>query len=235
MRMRLAIMQPYFMPYIGYYQLLNCVDKFIVYDDVNFINQGWINRNKILLNGKEYMFTVPLKNASQNRLIKDIEHNMEDKWKRKFFKRIGHAYTKSPYFEEVMNLLSEVFSIESQYFIDILIASIELVKGYLGIKTELILNSSQCKDNELKGQDRIISICQREGATSYINPIGGEKLYSSDLFSENDISLRFIRSHELIYEQFNDPFNPWLSIIDVMMFNSVEKIQSFLTKCDLTK
>lgn len=106
--MKLAIMQPYFLPYIGYFQLINAVDTFVLLDDVNYINKGWINRNQLLLNGKAHLFTLPLQKASQNKLINQLELSNETKWKDKLLKTIETAYKKAPQFHLVFPLISQI-------------------------------------------------------------------------------------------------------------------------------
>ena len=232
--MKLAIMQPYFFPYIGYFQLMNVVDKFVVYDDVNFINRGWINRNQILVNGKEHMFTVPLKNASQNNMIKDIELAVDEMWKRKFLKTLEHAYKKAPLFNETFALVKEVVDTKSSFLREWHLKSFTLIKNYLGINTTLVETSTKYNNRNLKGQERILDICIEEYADQYINLIGGLNLYNKQLFLNNGIKLNFLETQELNYNQFSSEFIPWLSIIDVMMFSTLDKINNNLTLYKIT-
>ena len=217
--MKIAIMQPSFFPYIGYFQLLNTVDKFVVFDDVNFIKRGWINRNKILVNAQAYMFTVPLKNVSQNTLIQDLELAVEEKWKSKFLRTLELAYKKAQFFDESFAIVEEVVRTKSTFLKDWHLKSFALIKNYLGIKTTLIESATTYNNRNLKGQDRILDICIRENADHYINPIGGRELYDKQLFIEHDIKLNFLKCEEITYHQFNDSFIPWLSMIDVLVFN----------------
>jgi hypothetical protein len=233
--MKLAIMQPYLFPYIGYFQLLNAVDKFIVYDDVNFIKRGWINRNRLLVDGQEYLFTVPLQKVSQNRLIKDTKHNIDEKWKNKFYSLLNHSYKKAPYFLEVIDIVQNSFNQKSPFLIDIQMKTLQLIQDFLKIETVITLNSAFHGLGNLSGQERIIDICLRESASSYINPIGGRNLYQHNLFQKNGVNLQFIASREVKYTQFDNPFLPSLSIIDVMMFNSIDAIQSFLNQCEISE
>lgn len=111
--MKLAIMQPYFFPYIGYFQLIHAVDKFIILDDVNYINRGWINRNKIIINGEAKWFTLSLDKASQNKLIKEINISSKDVFHEKLLKTLKIFYGKAPYFNQVYDLLNKLFKIEN--------------------------------------------------------------------------------------------------------------------------
>lgn len=221
-------MQPYLFPYIGYFQLINAVDKFVVYDDVYFINKGWINRNRILVNGKAYTFTVPLKNASQNELIKDLKLAIDDRWKTKFIRTLELSYKKAPYFNKTFGIVENVINTKSTFLTDWYLKSLALIKSYLNIKTTFVKASTQYNNQNLKGQDRIIDICIKENADNYINPIGGQDLYDDQSFIDNRIKLYFLKSDLIIYKQYNNGFVPWLSIIDVLMFNGVKKINNLL-------
>lgn len=231
--MKLGIMQPYLFPYIGYFQLINLVDKFIILDDVNYINRGWINRNNILVNGKAHLFTMPLKNASQNTLIKDLELAVDENWKNKFFRTLELSYKKAPYFDHAFDIVNCVISTQSNFLKDWHLKCFELIRNYLDIKTIFIQTSTKYNNRELKGQYRILDICKEEKADHYINPIGGQGLYNEQLFSKKDIKLNFLKSEEIIYQQFNSEFLPWLSIIDVLMFNSKSIIKKFLLQYEL--
>ena len=233
--MKIAIMQPYFMPYIGYFQLINTVDKFIIYDDVNFIKKGWINRNNILANKNRTLFTIPLKKASQNELIKDISINIDSFsiWKNKFLKTLEMNYSHAKNYDSVLLLLEDIFSYDTDSISDLATYSLIVVCKYLNIKTEIILSSTIYCNEVLSGQERILDICLKEGAKTYINPIGGMELYSESLFLENNIDLFFIKTNNVIYKQFSEEFIPFLSIIDVLVFNDKEQVLDMLNKFDL--
>jgi len=231
--MKLAIMQPYIFPYIGYFQLIKAVDKFVIYDDVNFINRGWINRNRILVNGKDSLFTIPLKEASQNKLINEIEVNWDDAWKSKWLKTLEQSYKKAPFFQQVKPIIEQTLGQEKAIFSEIIVENLKLINAYLGITTEIIPSSAIYQNIELKAQNRILDICLQEKANHYINPIGGIELYQKEVFEEKGIQLNFIKSKPVQYPQLKNEFVPWLSILDVLMFNSVEQIQTFLDSYEL--
>ena len=231
--MRIAIMQPYFLPYVGYLQLMNAVDKFVLYDDVNYINKGWINRNRLLVNGKEYLFTVPLKEASQNKLISEIELGKDPQWRGKLLKTIEQAYKKAPYYPTVLGIIEKILNLEAQTISQLIAGSLEILKQYLAIPTELVLSSTIYQNGHLKAQARILDICLQEKASQYINPIGGVELYDKTIFAKNNIQLNFIKSKPVEYQQFKNDFVPWLSVIDLMMFNDVPTIQGFLGEFEL--
>lgn len=228
--MKVAIMQPYFLPYIGYYQLINAVDVFVYYDDVNFIKQSWINRNRILLNGSEYLFTLELQGASSFKKILAIEVG---KNRHKLFKTICQAYKKAPNYKILEPLLISIFTSTEQNLSKFIIQTQQYIVSYLGIKTVCLLSSELKKDNTLKGQDKIIDICKNLGATTYINSIGGQALYSKEDFNEAGITLKFLKTNPISYQQFKPLFIPQLSIIDILMFNSVAEVKFLLNKYQL--
>lgn len=228
--LKLGIMQPYFVPYMGYWQLMNAVDKYVIYDDVNYIKRGWINRNRILMDGNPIYFNIPILAASQNKLIKEIEIVTDETLINKNLKRIEGAYKKAPYYYDVIPYLEKILCFEEKNLVRYLINSFEVICGYLDITTELICSSSLDKDNSLKGKDKILSICSLLEATEYYNVIAGKELYSFDEFRSQGIELKFLKTNDICYKQFSDKFSPNLSIIDVMMFNSKAQMKEFLHK-----
>ncbi|MCU0338885.1 MAG: WbqC family protein [Spirosomaceae bacterium] len=226
--MRLAIMQPYFLPYIGYLQLIQAVDKFVFYDDVNYINKGWVNRNRMLLNGQEYLFTIPLKDASQNKRINEISLSDDPKWRDKLLKTIEQSYKKAPYFGETFGLIEQILRLPTTNLSEWIFGSFGLLNAHLGITTEIVASSGIYQNTHLKAQERILDICRQERATHYINPIGGTELYDKATFETEGMTLNFLKTNRIEYPQFKNEFVPWLSILDVMMFNTPETIQDFL-------
>ncbi|MFC7773617.1 WbqC family protein [Flavobacterium sp. GCM10027622] len=231
--MRVAIMQPYFMPYIGYFQLINAVDVFVIYDDVNYIKKGWINRNTILVNNKSFLFSVSLKDASQNKLINEISVSDVNKWKKDLLKTLNLSYKKAPFYEDVFPMLERIISFEESNLAAYIMYSIQELCDYLKIDTQLVRSSEIGKNNDLKGESKIIDICVKLNASEYINAIGGMELYTKAHFMEKKIKLHFLKSENIAYKQFKDEFRPWLSIIDVIMFNSIEESRKFLNKFEL--
>jgi WbqC-like protein family len=230
---KLAIMQPYLFPYIGYFQLINAVDKFVAYDDVAFIKQGWINRNNILVNGSPFLFTIPVKNISSYSLICETEVSYDIDWRSKLFKTIQESYRKAPYFKTAFQIIENTFATEERYISRIATKSILEIVRYLGLKTDLKESSASYLNSGLSSQERVIDICRKELASQYINPIGGKELYSKDIFSSQGIQLNFIKARSIKYKQFNNSFVSSLSTIDILMFNSPSEINIMLQAYEL--
>jgi hypothetical protein len=229
--MKLAIMQPYFFPYIGYFQLVRAVDKFIFYDDVNFIKNGWINRNRILLNNQAAYITVQLKGASPFKPINSVEFT-DNRGKLK--KTIEQAYKKAPFFDSAWPVINTCFDLKTNNICELAIYSVEQVSQYLGLNTQFETSSQRYPyNNKLGGVERLKEISKINRASCYVNPIGGMDMYKKEDFASVGIELCFIKSENIIYKQNNMEFIPDLSIIDVMMFNSTSEINNFFSKYEL--
>ncbi|WP_452227713.1 WbqC family protein [Lacinutrix sp. MEBiC02404] len=233
--MKIAIMQPYVFPYIGYFQLIHAVDEFVFYDDVNFIKRGYINRNNLLVNGEKHQFVIPCKNISQNKLIKDIEILFDDKGKQKFLKTLQQTYKKAPFFNEVYFLLEKLITEDSSKTIsEFAIGSIKAISNYLSLTCKWAVSSKDYEESRgLKKEERLIQVAKKAKATTYINPLGGLELYKKEDFESHDITLHFLKSNNINYKQFSNDFVPWLSMIDVLMFNSILDIKKMLNEFEL--
>ena len=232
--MKLAIMQPYFFPYLGYYQLVNAVDKFVFYDDVQYIKGGWINRNKILVSGRENIFTLSLVALSPNKKINEIAINQNYD---KVLRKIAHSYQKAPYFNQVFPLIEDVFSSinKSSLISEIAAVSIMMVSKFIDLDTIFEFSSKLYSNTRsLNRTARLVEICKQNNADTYINPKGGRELYTKDEFNKHNINLYFINNHFTEYRQFNNnPFIPNLSIIDVLMFNSPGMVKEIINNYEL--
>lgn len=220
--MKLAIMQPYFMPYIGYFQLIGAVDKFVIYDDIQYSKKGWINRNRILANGNAAYISLPLKKDSDYLDIRD--RHLAESWfaeRTRMLNKLRACYAKAPYFADVYPLLEKAILFESGNLFDFLHNAIRLLMERLDIQTDVVVSSSLAVDRELKAEARVVATCRAMEATEYLNPIGGVELYSKDYFERYGIELRFLKADDIRYPQLKNAFVPSLSIIDVLMFNSV--------------
>jgi len=225
--MKVAIMQPYLFPYIGYFQLLHSVDLFVVYDNIKYTKKGWINRNRFLQNGREEIFSVPLKKDSDSLHVKYREVS-QDFNRDKFLNKLKGAYQRAPYFESIFPLIEKIVRDENSGLFRYLHNSLTELCIYLGINTKIIISSEVSIDHSLKGQDKVLAICKELAARTYINAIGGINPYDRKAFQSKGLELKFLRSKAFEYEQFDHDFVPWLSIIDVMMFNSIETINERL-------
>lgn len=223
--MKIAIMQPYLWPYIGYWQLIAAVDAFVVYDNIKYTKKGWINRNRFLTNGVEAVFSLPLRKDSD---FLDVNQRfLADSFDREvFLNRFREAYRKAPEFSLVMPLLEVIIRNPASNLFDYIFASIQSVSEFLGIRTPLVVSSSIDCDHSLKAAERVQAICKALGAETYVNPFGGVELYSKEDFARNGIDLKFLKALPFEYSQGGSPFVPWLSILDVLMFNRKERVLS---------
>ena len=247
-------MQPYFFPYIGYFQLINAVDEFLVYDEVNFIKKGWVNRNNILINGKPYLINVPLIGKSSSKKINEVELVGDTKWRKKMLLDFYLNYKRAKYFNDVYPILEKVINYPTNKLAKLNYQSVKCVSDYLGIKTNISNDISMFNDLEAKLYSknidetlfsniklaywerkviRILEICRIKNAEIYINPIGGISLYSKEEFLLNGIELKFVKTKEIVYPQYGNEFVPYLSIIDVLMFNSIEEVNHLLGQYEL--
>lgn len=229
----IAVMQPYFLPYIGYFQLMAAADKFVLLDDVSFIRRGWINRNRLLLDGVPHTFTVPLRGASQNRLICEIELDGERGWREKRLRTIRQAYGKAPCYARAYSLMENLIHYPSSRLDEFLLNSLREVARYLSLEVEIVSTSRIYENAHLKGQERILDICRQEQAQVYINPIGGVGLYDRARFSQQGLRLNFLRSRPVPYSQGKGEHVAGLSIMDVLMFNEPTAVRRLLAEMDL--
>ncbi len=225
--MRLAIMQPYFMPYIGYFQLIAAVDLFIIYDNIEYTKKGWINRNRLLQNGTDCVFSLPLKKDSDFLHIRERELAASFD-RRKLLNQIKGAYQKAPYFDDIFPLVENIVTCNESNLFEFLRQSIAKVCCYLNIGTEIRVSSSIPIDKTLKNQEKVIALNRAVGANIYINSSGGMDLYDKKVFAQGGIQLQFIKPKPLEYRQFAEPFVSWLSIIDVLMFCDRSSVMRYL-------
>jgi hypothetical protein len=226
--MKLAIMQPYFFPYLGYFQLIGAVDKFVFYDDVNFIKNGWVNRNRLYLAGDVRYITVPLSGASPFEKINQVAVQRGHDWRRKMLESVRHSYSKAPNFKSVNELLSAVVLADEHRIGELAKKSVIAVCRYLGLETEFVMTSAIYANESLSGSERVLDICDRETAHDYINLPGGRTLYDQETFHSRGIELHFTQPRLTPYKQFSQEFHAGLSMLDVLMFNSRAAAASML-------
>ena len=228
--MNFAVMQPYLFPYLGYYQLVNAVDTFIFYDDVTYIKNGYINRNNILVNGQAQRFTVPVPGASSNILIKDLNFDPNVK---KTLKTISQSYVKAPYFNDVYPIIEKILTSTERQVHTLCANSITSVFSYLGINKQFKFSSELEYNRDLPAADKLIAMAGLLNSKHYINSPGGKDLYSKEYFADKGVNLSFIKMQSVIYDQGKSEFVPYLSMIDVLMWNSKEQVIELLTKYKL--
>ena len=231
--MTIVIMQPYLFPYIGYFQLMRAASTFVVYDDVNYIRGGWINRNRWLANGQAAYFTVPIKDASSFRLIAETEIGGDGRWREKLLRGFEQNYRKAPYYHEAMGLLEPVIRMEEPSIARRAVASLLAVRTYLGLSTTIIESSARFGNARMAGSERVIDVCRQLGADGYVNASGGAELYGKAEFASHGIELKFLRPRRIVYAQPANPFVENLSILDVVAHNSADEVRRFLTEYDL--
>lgn len=227
-------MQPYFLPYIGYWQLMHNVDVFVVYDDIQYAKKGWINRNRFLLNGQPERFTLPLKKDSD---FCDISaRELSDTFSTenmKLMRRLEAAYRSAPNFQEGKSLLSDILSSDEKNLFWFIYQSIEEIHTRLKMSSRLVVSSTLGISHKLRGQDRVIATCKALNATDYVNPIGGIELYDRSTFMAEGVRLHFQKVKDYEYHQFQNTFVPHLSVIDTIMFIGLERARALLTEMEL--
>lgn len=237
--MKVAIMQPYFFPYIGYFQLIALSDIFVLHDDVQYIKGGWVNRNRILFNGQSRMITYPVQKDAYDLPINARSYVGDIKAYRDIINLIKQTYAKTPCYRQVFTMLEELLMFEDRNVAHFNENLIRCIIDYIGLNCKIIISSDMEKNDGLSGELRVLDICKHLGATDYINPIGGTELYHEGSFQECGITLHFLEAQNEYYKQSDDKSGnniwvPFLSIIDVLMFNTVEEIHQLLTKYQLT-
>lgn len=230
--LRLGVMQPYFFPYLGYWQMIHAVDKYVIFDDVNYIKRGWIARNRIKANGQAIRFGIAVRKVSQNRLITEHERMASPEEAGKLLHELDMAYHKAPYYDQVMPLMERILGNTETNLADYLSYEIMQVCDYLGISTPILRSSRMEYDHSGNGQDKILDLCKVTGSDSYVNAIGGRELYDHDRFRREGVELSFLKMRQVQYEQGEGEFIPSLSIIDVMMNNSHEQLDELLSQYD---
>lgn len=229
--MAVAVMQPYLYPYLGYFQMLNAVDHFVFYDDVNFIKGGWINRNRILVNGKPKYFIIQLVGVSPNKLINEVKLNPERKFMKKQLKMLEMNYSKAPFFNQVFPMVEQTLRSSFYHIGELSAQTVIDVANYLDLSVKFHFSSNLPFGHGSGNRtQRLIDIVKGFSAKTYINAAGGKELYSKEDFAKEDIILQFIEPELQAYQQNAGEFIPGLSIIDVLMHNSQEEVHLMLNQ-----
>jgi hypothetical protein len=230
---KLAIMQPYFLPYLGYWQLIEAVDQFVVYDNIQYTKKGWVNRNRFLQNGTDALFSISLQNDSDYLDVKD--RYISDNFNRnKLISQLTNSYAKAPFFATLLPDLRKIVDYDQNNLFKFLLHSINVICERLEIRTEILTSSKIPIDHSLRAEQKVLAICHAQSASTYVNAIGGVDLYDRTTFASAGIELRFIKSNAVQYPQFDNEFVPSLSIIDTMAFNGQAEMRRLLTECELS-
>ena len=233
--MKLAVMQPYFFPYLGYFALIKKVDTFVLFDTPQFIRHGWIERNQVLKpNGEPLYIKVPLKRHKRETAINEIKIKDTEDWRKKIFAQLEPYKKVAPNYERVIELLYEIFKCETESLVEFNFYALKKTCKYLRISTPIQIWSSMNIDiDQVNAPDEwALNISKALYAKEYYNPEGGVSFFNRDKFKKEDIDLFFLKFQPKNYKQFTSDFTPFLSVIDVMMFNSKEKIQDLLENCN---
>jgi WbqC-like protein family len=231
--MIVSIMQPYFFPYIGYFQLIYNCDHFVLLDDVQYIKRGWVNRNRILMNGEPLYITLPVLYAPRVLSINQRVYQLDKEIVKQLIKRIEGAYHNAPYFQVTMPLIRETMGFSDSNVAAFNANLICRIAQRLALETPITLSSRLEKDTTLRREERLIEICRVVGASEYVNPSGEVDLYSGASFATRGITLRFLKPSISPYRQFGAPHVPNLSVIDALMFNSPEQMRNLLQEFSL--
>lgn len=226
--MIVAVMQPYLFPYIGYFQLMHAVDCFVFHDDVQYIKGGWINRNRILMNGDPTWITLPVTKASAYLAINQRHYRDPSENGAAIVRKLRAHYAKAPHFHDTMALVEACMDCTNDNVADFNQQALRRLSEALGITCRFEMASRLDFPKHLKGEERVIAICRSLGADRYINPIGGLDLYDNKVFQDAGMSLRFLRAEPSAYPQITAPHVPFLSIIDVLMFNTMAQARTLL-------
>lgn len=230
--MTVAIFQPYFLPYLGYWQLLAMADVFVVYDNIEYTKKGWINRNRFLQGGSDAYFTVPIKKASDYLTV--AERQVAGNFDRdKLLRALAASYRQAPEFDAVFPLVERIVRAPLGNLFAYVHNGLTEVARFLSIATPMVISSTIAIDHTLKAEQKVLALCRAVGADRYVNPIGGRELYAPAAFGAAGIRLDFVKTRPITYPQLGGPFVANLSILDVLMFNSQSAVRSMLSEVDV--
>lgn len=225
--MIVSIMQPYFFPYLGYFQLIAASDVFVLHDDVQYIKDGWVNRNRVLRNGQPAWITLPVLRGAHDLPINDRYYRLVP-CARRILRQLENCYRTAPRYHSVFPLISELMGMSDPNVARFNGATVTRLVSHLGLGPRIVTSSDLPKDRNLGGEQRVIAICRSVGATTYLNPAGGTHLYERQQFARQGINLKFLESPDLSYPQSGRTPVSHLSIIDALMFNDAAALAALL-------
>ena len=229
---RIAIMQPYLFPYIGYWQLIQAVDLYVVADNVHYIKHHWINRNRILGEGNQpHPFGIEISHANGERPISETKRVVSRKQAEYLCRVLKFYYSKAPYYKEAMEVIKPILMDEEADLTRYLVKQLKEVSRYLGIGTEIILLSDVTERGDCTAPEIIRRVCELLGHSTFTSSINGNKYYDKESFRKMGINLEFlVRDEDICYKQRCDKFVPDLSIIDAMMYCSREELHGMIDR-----
>jgi hypothetical protein len=234
--MKIAIMQPYFFPYVGYYSLIKYSERFILFDTPQFIYHGWIERNRILkpIEGWQYV-KVPLIKHSRSSVIKDVFIKKNEQWQEKIIAQLQHYKKQAPFFKSTMQIIEQIKYMDFNNIVDLNIKILELTCSYLNIDCNFsVFSRMNSVIEDVKEPDEwALNISKAIGANEYVNPPGGQEFFNKNKYEKNNIKLTFLKNRLNPYNQHRTTFEAGLSIIDVMMFNSPNEISKIINDYEL--
>ena len=229
--MKVAVMQPYFFPYIGYFQLMHAVDCFVIFDDVQYIERGWVNRNLVRLDDRAIWLTLPVWKAARHLRINERSYALDDQTRGDVLRRIQACYSRSSNHTEMGALVATIMESSESNVARFNGHLLRVIAGVLGIDCAIVYASETADCGTLRGVERILELCRVLGATHYVNAIGGKALYDEAAFSMQGIKLSFLSSK--IEPPILREGPQHLSIIDTLMTHPVSTIRSMLTHHEL--
>ncbi len=231
-------MQPYTFPYIGYFQLINYVDKWVVFDDTQYISKGWVNRNRILHpdSKKEWQyFTIPVKKHSRKSKIQDIEINTELNWKDELLGKLSHYKKKAPFYMETVDFLGDCISTNDYKLSEWTVHTLKSTCDYLDLSFDYSIFSKMDinTENIEHAGEWALRISDAIGVDEYVNPPSGYRIFKENEFLEKNIKLRFLKPNLTPYIQRRSSFTAGLSIIDVLICNDKNQIREMLMEHEI--
>ena len=226
--MRIAILQPGYLPWLGFFDQLWRSDRFVIYDDVQYTRRDWRSRNRIKTPKGELWLSVPIVNRGRfHQLINEAEIDYSQNWTHKHLGTITNSYHRTPYFEKYYPKLAEVFNLKPKYLLELDMSLIHICADWLNINAEIIFSSKL----NISGNstERLVKICQHLKATHYLTGNAAKDYLDESMFSKANIELEYHDYKHPFYKQLYPPFIPYLSIVD-LLFNHGQDSLAILTR-----